>query len=110
MDYRIKFRNLRIDNDLTQQDIANLCNVSDATVGHWENQIRDMKIDHIVQRANIIASAQIIFWGFQITKTMHGKVPISLFCRLELLMVPSKSLLLPLWCQQPMQCFFCDFN
>ncbi|MGN0534809.1 MAG: helix-turn-helix domain-containing protein [Eubacterium sp.] len=49
MDYRQKFKNLRIDNDLTQQDVANICGVSDATVGHWENGIRDMKIDSIVK-------------------------------------------------------------
>lgn len=36
MDYRQKFKNYRIDNDLTQQDVAQICDVSDATVGHWE--------------------------------------------------------------------------
>lgn len=49
MDYRHKFRDLRIDNDLTQQYIADLCKVSDATVGHWENLKRDMKIDCIIK-------------------------------------------------------------
>ena len=48
MDYRQKFKNLRIDNDLTQQQIADLCGVSDATVGHWETGKRDMRIDCIV--------------------------------------------------------------
>ncbi len=49
MDYRQKFYNLRIDNDLTQQDVANICGVSDATVGHWETGRRDMKIDSIIK-------------------------------------------------------------
>lgn len=49
MDYRQIFKNLREDHDLKQQDIANICNVSDATVGHWENGKRDMRIDCIVK-------------------------------------------------------------
>lgn len=49
MDYRQKFYNLRIDHDLTQQDVANICGVSDATVGHWETGRRDMKIDSIIK-------------------------------------------------------------
>ena len=49
MDYRQKFKNLRIDNDLKQEDIAKICNVSDATVGHWETQRRDMKVDCIIK-------------------------------------------------------------
>ncbi len=49
MDYRQIFRDLRIDHDLKQQDIATICSVSDATVGHWENCKRDMRIDCIVK-------------------------------------------------------------
>lgn len=49
MDYRQIFRDLRIDRDLKQQDIALLCGVSDATVGHWENCKRDMRIDCIIK-------------------------------------------------------------
>ena len=49
MDYRQKFFNLRIDNDLTQKDIAKICGVSDATVGHWETGRRDMKVDCIIK-------------------------------------------------------------
>lgn len=49
MDYRQKFYNLRIDNDLTQQDVADICGVSDATVGHWETGRRDMRIDNIIK-------------------------------------------------------------
>ena len=49
MDYRHIFRDLRCDHDLKQQDIAEICGVSDATVGHWENLKRGMKIDCIVK-------------------------------------------------------------
>lgn len=48
MDYRQKFKNYRIDNDLTQQDVAQICDVSDATVGHWETLKRHMHIDSII--------------------------------------------------------------
>ncbi len=47
MDYRQRFKNLRIDNDLTQEQVAKICKVSDATVGHWETGKRDMRIDCI---------------------------------------------------------------
>lgn len=49
MDYRQKFYNLRIDNNLTQQNVADICGVSDATVGHWENKKRDMRVDSIIK-------------------------------------------------------------
>ena len=47
MDYRIRFKNLRIDNDLTQVDVAKLCSVTDKTVSHWETLRYDMPIDCI---------------------------------------------------------------
>lgn len=49
MDYRQRFHDLRIDHDLTQQDIADICKVSDATVGHWESGRREMRVDSIVK-------------------------------------------------------------
>lgn len=47
MDYRLKFKELRIDNDLSQKQVAEVCGISDATVGHWETLRRDMNIDSI---------------------------------------------------------------
>lgn len=49
MDYRQRFKELRIDRDLTQQDIAKICNLSDATVGHWETLKREMTVESIVK-------------------------------------------------------------
>lgn len=49
MDYRDKFKNLRIDNDLEQKDIAKICNVTNKTVSHWETHRRDIPIDCIVK-------------------------------------------------------------
>ncbi len=48
MDYRQRFKDLRIDYGYRQQDIAKICNVSDATVGHWENLKRHMSVDCII--------------------------------------------------------------
>ena len=47
MDYRKRFRDLRIDHDLEQKDIAKVCNVSYKTVSHWETLRREMPIDCI---------------------------------------------------------------
>lgn len=49
MDYRQRFKELRIDRDLKQQDIAKICNLSDATVGHWETLKREMTVECIVK-------------------------------------------------------------
>lgn len=48
LDYRDRFKNLRVDNDLEQKDIARVCNVSHKTVSHWETHRREMPIDCIV--------------------------------------------------------------
>ncbi|MCL1989474.1 MAG: helix-turn-helix domain-containing protein [Defluviitaleaceae bacterium] len=49
MDYRERFKNLRIDNDLTQADIGNICNVTYQAVAHWEAKRRDMPIDCVIK-------------------------------------------------------------
>ncbi|MBQ7860763.1 MAG: helix-turn-helix transcriptional regulator [Clostridia bacterium] len=64
MDYRHKFKDLRVDNDLTQQNIAEICGVSDATVGHWENLKRDMKIDSIVKLCRFYNVSPEYIFGF----------------------------------------------
>jgi len=47
MDYRLRFKNLRNDNDLKQTDVAKLCSVTYKTVSHWENLRHDMPLDCI---------------------------------------------------------------
>lgn len=64
MDYRQKFKNLRIDRDLTQQQIAEICNVSDATVGHWENLKREMKHDSIIKLCKFYNVSPEYIFGF----------------------------------------------
>ena len=48
MDYREKFKELRLDHDLKQTDVAKLCHVARSTVGHWEKQKRHMSVDCII--------------------------------------------------------------
>ncbi len=64
MDYRQKFKQLRTDRDLTQQQIAEICNVSDATVGHWENLKREMNIDSIVKLCRFYNISPEYIFGF----------------------------------------------
>ena len=64
MDYRQKFKQLRTDRDLTQQQIAKICNVSDATVGHWENLKREMKVDSIVTLCRFYNISPEYIFGF----------------------------------------------
>ena len=49
MDYRLKLRNLRIDSDLKQCDIAEICNVSAKEVSHWETLKRGMDASYVIQ-------------------------------------------------------------
>ena len=49
MDYRQIFKQERITRNMTQEQVAKICAVSDATVGHWENCKRDMRIDCIIK-------------------------------------------------------------
>ncbi len=64
MDYRQKFKHLRVDRDLKQKDVAAVCGVSDATVGHWENGLRDMKIDSIIKLCNFYNISPEYIFGF----------------------------------------------
>ncbi len=73
MDYRHVFRDLRCDHDLKQQDIANICNVSDATVGHWENLKRDMRIDCIVKLCKYYNISADYVLGLSSKKTLNCK-------------------------------------
>ena len=47
-DYRKKLKKLRLKHGLTQKYVGELCGVSDATVGHWENLKRNLSIDCLV--------------------------------------------------------------
>ncbi len=44
-------KNLREDNDLTQQDIADVLNISQRAYSHYENGTRNLPIDILIQLA-----------------------------------------------------------
>ena len=52
MDYRDRFRSLRKQYKLEQEDVAKICNVTKQTVSSWETCRRDMAIDCIVALCN----------------------------------------------------------
>lgn len=45
LDYRTRLKLLRIQQNMTQKDVAEMCGVSDATVGHWENRKRHISLE-----------------------------------------------------------------
>lgn len=49
MDYRLKLRELRIDNDLKQREIAEMCNVTANEVSHWETLKREMEYQYVIK-------------------------------------------------------------
>lgn len=49
MDYRERLKCLRVDKDLTQEQIAEVCCVSGRAVSYWENQKRDISIDCLIK-------------------------------------------------------------
>lgn len=48
-----RIRNLREDNDLTQQDIADKLKISRATVNRFENNIFEIKLCYAIELAKI---------------------------------------------------------
>ena len=48
MDYRKRLYNLRIDNDLRQEDVAKILNISGQAYGMYENGKRCLPIEHLI--------------------------------------------------------------
>jgi len=49
MDYRLKFKNLRLEKGLTQTDIAKICAVTDKAISHWETLRYDIPLNCVRQ-------------------------------------------------------------
>ena len=49
--YNKRLSELRTDHDLTQKAVSEICNVSDASVGHWEKGVREISIDCLIKLA-----------------------------------------------------------
>lgn len=50
--YQIRMRNLRVDHDLKQSDIAEILGTSSNQVGKYERGEQDMNIRHLITLAN----------------------------------------------------------
>lgn len=48
MDYRKRLYDLRIDNDLRQEDVAKILKISSQAYGMYENGKRSLPIEHLV--------------------------------------------------------------
>lgn len=48
MDYRKRLYDLRVDNDLRQEDVANVLRISSQAYGLYENGKRGLPIEHLV--------------------------------------------------------------
>ena len=64
MDYRDRLRELRLQNKKGQKEIARLCDVSDATVGHWEKKRRHMTIDCLIKLCKYYNTSADFILGF----------------------------------------------
>lgn len=51
MDYMIRMRNLREDNDLTQKEIAALLGTSQTMYARYEREANEMPIRHLIKLA-----------------------------------------------------------
>lgn len=49
MEYRKRLHDLRIDNDLRQEDIAKLLNITGQAYGMYENGKRSLPIEHLIK-------------------------------------------------------------
>lgn len=49
MDYRKRLHDLRIDNDLRQEDIAKLLNITGQAYGMYENGKRSLPIEYLIK-------------------------------------------------------------
>lgn len=52
MDYMIRMRNLREDNDLTQKEVAALLETSQTMYARYERGANEMPIRHLIRLAN----------------------------------------------------------
>ncbi len=51
MDYMVRMRNLREDNDLTQQEIASMLGTSQTMYARYERGANEMPIRHLIKLA-----------------------------------------------------------
>ena len=73
MDYRIRIRNLREDNDLTQQDVAVILETSQTMYARYERGANEMPIRHLLRLAKYYDVSTDYLLGLTDKKTVYPK-------------------------------------
>lgn len=67
MDYRIRMRNLREDNDLTQREVAKVINKSQQGYSHIEDGRAELKIEDLIKLCKLYGVTSDYFIGMDET-------------------------------------------
>lgn len=73
MDYRIRMRNLREDNDLTQQEVAAVLETSQTMYARYERGANEMPIRHLITLARFYDVSVDYFLGLTSKKESFPK-------------------------------------
>lgn len=73
MDYKIRIRNLREDNDLTQQEVAVILETSQTMYARYERGANEMPIRHILKLAKYYDVSTDYLLGLTNKKTVYPK-------------------------------------
>ena len=73
MDYRIRIRNLREDNDLTQQDVAVILETSQTMYARYERGANEMPIRHLLRLAKYYDVSTDYLLGLTDKKAVYPK-------------------------------------
>ena len=73
MDYKTRIRNLREDNDLTQQEIASILETSQTMYARYERGANEMPIRHILKLAKYYDVSTDYLLGLTNKKTVYPK-------------------------------------
>lgn len=69
----MRLRDLREDNDYSQQFIASLLNIKQNTYSQYENEKRQMPIDHIIKLAKFYKTSTDYLLGLTDIRKPYGK-------------------------------------
>lgn len=68
MRYTKRLKNLRIDNDLAQKDVANILNISQSTYSQYERGKYMLPLETLKISVFFIMFRQIIFWALRMSR------------------------------------------